>query len=164
MNDSTKPTLSHVDGRGQANMVDVSAKPATARQAVAEAFISVSSSALAQIVNNQLAKGDVMSVARIAGIQAAKQCANFIPLCHPLLLTKIDVDFTIDQAKRQIRVLCTCKLNGSTGVEMEALTGASIAALTLFDMCKAVDPEMIIHGIKVLNKTGGKTGDWRRAE
>jgi len=104
----------------------------------------------------------VFSVARIAGIQACKNCANLIPLCHPLLLTKIKIEFELDDIKQQIRIQCTCKLKGTTGVEMEALTGVSVAALTLFDMCKAVDPSMTIHSIRVLEKIGGKSGHWQR--
>ncbi len=154
--------LSHVDQHGAANMVDVSGKAITARAAVAEGFVSMSEDLLIQIKQNLIAKGDVFSVARIAGIQASKNCANLIPLCHPLMLTKIQIDFEIDEVNKQIRVQCLCKLNGNTGVEMEALTGVSVAALTLFDMCKAVDPRMTIHSIRVLEKTGGKSGDWRR--
>lgn len=166
MSETALIELSHVDPQGKANMVDVSDKASTQRGAVAEAFISVSDRAFSLITENQLDKGDVFGVARVAGIQAAKQCANLVPLCHPLLLTKIDVNFELQegQGRHQVRVECTCKLNGNTGVEMEALTGASVAALTLFDMCKAVDPEMVIHGLKVLEKSGGKTGMWRRTQ
>ena len=163
MTQSSNSVLSHIDNHGKANMVDVSDKAPSTRMAAAEAFVSVSDSALEQIIQNQLVKGDVFSVARVAGIQAAKQCANLIPLCHPLLLSKVDVDFETDELSRQIKITCQCKLNGNTGVEMEALTGVSVAALTLFDMCKAVDPEMVIHGLKVTEKSGGKTGLWRRS-
>lgn len=155
--------LSHIDEHGQANMVDISNKQNTQRIAKAEGFISMNSDVVAQIQDNQIAKGDVFSVARIAGIQASKNCANLIPLCHPLLLSKIQIDFELDDQQNQIRIVCTCKLNGSTGVEMEALTGVSVAALTLFDMCKAVDPAMVIHSIRVLEKQGGKSGEYRRA-
>lgn len=155
--------LSHVDAQGKANMVDVSDKTPTLREAKAEAFIQVSDSVLEQVAQNQVAKGDVLSVARVAGIQAAKQCANLIPLCHPLMLSKVDINFEIDTPSKQIRVECISKLKGSTGVEMEALCGASVAALTVFDMCKAVDPGMVIQGLKVLEKSGGKTGNWRRS-
>lgn len=160
----TPAQLSHVDQQGQANMVDVSDKPQTAREAVAEGFLSVSTEAMAQIQANNLAKGDVFSVARIAGIQAAKNCANLIPLCHPLMLSKIAVDFELDHDNLQVRVVCRCKLKGNTGVEMEALAGVSVAALTLFDMCKAVDPSMTIHSIRVLQKHGGKNGTWTRTK
>ncbi|MFT7389747.1 MAG: cyclic pyranopterin phosphate synthase [Candidatus Endobugula sp.] len=159
---SSASQLSHVDGQGQANMVDISDKAPSSRQAVAEGYVKISQDALALIKKNQIAKGDVLSVARIAGIQAAKNCASLIPLCHPLLLTKIQIDFEIDDENSQIRIICLCKLSGKTGVEMEALTGVSIAALTLFDMCKAVDPLMTIHTTRVLKKEGGKSGDWTR--
>ena len=161
MSEAAELTLSHVDQHGKANMVDVSDKAITSRSATAEAYITVSEQAFIQIMHNQMAKGDVFSVARIAGIQAAKQCSNLIPLCHPLMLSKVDIGFTATETK-EIQITCTCKLNGNTGVEMEALTGASVAALTLFDMCKAVDPEMVIHSLRVLEKNGGKTGLWKR--
>lgn len=160
-------TLSHVDSAGKANMVDVSNKADTARLAIAEGFIAMTTQAYDLVQSNQIKKGDVFSVARIAGIQATKQCANLIPLCHPLMLSKVSIDFELPKeddinTTKQIRILCTCKLNGNTGVEMEALTGVSVAALTLFDMCKAVDPTMTIHSIRVLQKQGGKSGDWER--
>ncbi len=152
--------LSHVNQQGEANMVDVSSKAVTTREAVAEGILSLSADALAQVQNNTAAKGDVLAVARIAGIQGAKQCANLIPLCHPLALSKVDIEFTIDAANSQIITRCRCKLNGQTGVEMEALTGVNVALLTLFDMCKAVDPAMSMSGIRVLEKHGGKSGHW----
>ena len=161
---STTPSiLSHVDESGQANMVDVSNKAITARVATAQGFISMHPEVISQIQQNQIAKGDVFSVARVAGIQASKNCANLIPLCHPLMLTKIQIDFEIDELNSQIGIQCMCKLNGNTGVEMEALTGVSVAALTLFDMCKAADPSMTIHSICVLEKKGGKTGHWQKS-
>ncbi len=161
MSEVQEPLFSHLDQHGKANMVDVSDKSQTSRSAIAEAYVTLSVRAFELIMQNQIAKGDVFSVARVAGIQAAKQCANLIPLCHPLMLSKVDVNFEATET-REIRITCLCKLNGKTGVEMEALTGVSVAALTLFDMCKAVDPEMIIHSIKVLEKNGGKTGEWKR--
>jgi cyclic pyranopterin phosphate synthase len=160
--DTSKPAFSHVDEHGKADMVDVTEKTETERTAIAEGYISVSPETLRQIKQNEIAKGDVFSVARIAGIQACKNCSNLIPLCHPLLLTKIKVDFELDEPNNQIRITCSCKLKGTTGVEMEALTGVSVAALTLFDMCKAVDPSMTIHSIRVLEKIGGKSGHWQR--
>jgi len=160
--ENKKAQLSHVDEHGAANMVDVSGKQITTRKACAEGFISLSEETLLQVQQNLIAKGDVFSVARIAGIQASKNCANLIPLCHPLMLSKVSIDFEIDEENTQIRILCCCKLDGNTGVEMEALTGVSVAALTLFDMCKAVDPSMTIHSIRVLEKSGGKSGIWRR--
>lgn len=159
--------LTHVDGAGKANMVDVSVKANTVRLAIAEGYISMTPEAFALVNANKMKKGDVFCVARIAGIQAAKQCSNLIPLCHPLILSKVEVEFELPESKSvdsnmQIRILCTCKLNGTTGVEMEALTGVSVAALTLFDMCKAVDPSMTLHSIRVLQKQGGKSGNWER--
>jgi len=144
-------------------MVDVSGKEATVREARAEGYITMQPETLQAIVEGNHHKGDVFGVARIAGIQAAKQTSQLIPLCHPLMLSKVAVDFEIDSSNSRIRVLSLCRLTGQTGVEMEALTAVSIATLTLFDMCKAVDPEMIIEGIKVLEKSGGKTGHWERA-
>ena len=122
--------------------------------------ICVSAAAFEQIQNNTMSKGDVYSVARIAGIQAAKHCASLIPLCHPLLLTKVDIQFEADAEQQRIRIVCRCKLNSNTGVEMEALTAVSVTALTIFDMCKAIDPAMRIEGIRVLQKQGGKTDYW----
>ena len=156
------PSFTHVDENGQANMVDVSEKTPTARVAIAEGFISINAQVMQQLKQNTIAKGDVFSVARIAGIQASKACSSLIPLCHPLMLTKVHIDFDIDEVNSQVRVQCLCKLVGNTGVEMEALTGVSVAALTFFDMCKAVDPSMTIHSIRVLEKRGGKSGIWKR--
>jgi len=154
--------LSHVNQQGEANMVDVTDKAVTARQARAEAFVHMSSDCLQKIQQNDMQKGDVLSVARIAGIQAAKKCADLIPLCHPLALSKVQIEFQLQADKSQVRIEAMCKLKGQTGVEMEALTAASVAALTLFDMCKAVDPKMEIHGLKVMEKKGGKSADWKR--
>lgn len=154
--------LSHVDEHGQANMVDVSLKQKTTREAMAEGRISMSKQAFAEVVANQNKKGDVLGVARIAGIQAAKKCADLIPLCHPLALTKVAVDFEFDEQNCAIQITSLCKLAGKTGVEMEALTAVSVAALTLFDMCKAADPAMAIDAIRVIKKSGGKQGDWHR--
>lgn len=154
--------LSHVDENGQANMVDVSLKEVTLRDASAEAYIKMSKQAFEQVLLNQNKKGDVLGVARIAGIQGAKKCADLIPLCHPLALSKVGVDFELDEANSQIKVTSYCKLAGKTGVEMEALTAVSVATLTLFDMCKAADPLMEIHGMRVTQKAGGKHGSWQR--
>ncbi len=156
--------LTHVDQSGQASMVDVSAKPPSTRRAVASGFVSMTPATLTLIKENNVAKGDVLATARIAGIQGAKQCSSLIPLCHPLMLSKVAVEFDIDDLKSRVNIRCECKLIGSTGVEMEALTGVTIAALTIFDMCKAADPNMIIGETKVLSKEGGKTGDWKRTE
>ncbi len=157
-------TLTHLNEQGEANMVDVTEKAVTSRSATAEGFIKMSATTLAMITSGEHKKGDVFAVARIAGIQAAKKCGDLIPLCHPLMLTKVQVDFDIDQENSQVKVISLCKLTGQTGVEMEALTAVSVACLTLFDMCKAVDPNMEIHGIKVLTKEGGKTGQWERSQ
>lgn len=154
--------LSHIDEQGQANMVDVSLKQTTTREAMAKGCISMSQAAFAEVVANENKKGDVIGVARIAGIQAAKKCADLIPLCHPLALTKVAVDFELDEENAAINITSLCKLAGKTGVEMEALTAVSVAALTLFDMCKAGDPNMEIHSIRVVKKSGGKNGNWQR--
>lgn len=154
--------LTHVDANGAAYMVDVGAKDITLRTARAQAMVYTRSDVVAMIENAQLKKGDVIAVARIAGILAAKKTADLIPLCHPLALTKISIDITCDAAKGEITIISECRLQGQTGVEMEALTAASITALTIYDMCKAVDAEMVIGDIKLLTKTGGKQGNWQR--
>lgn len=152
--------FSHINQRGEASMVDVSDKAETVRVARAEAFVCMSPQTLSLIVSGGHHKGDVFGVARIAGIQAAKQTSQLIPLCHPLMLSKVAVDFEVETGQNRVRIESLCKLSGQTGVEMEALTAVSVAALTLFDMCKAVDREMRIEGMRVLEKRGGKTGDW----
>lgn len=139
-------------------MVDVSEKAITARIARAEAFIEMHPSTLDMIVKGEHHKGDVFAVARIAGIQGAKQTSQLIPLCHPLMLSKVEVSFDVQPQHNRVRIEALCKLAGQTGVEMEALTAASVAALTLFDMCKAVDKTMSISGVRVLEKQGGKSG------
>lgn len=154
--------LTHVDTNGAAQMVDVGAKDITHRTARAQAMVYTRPDVIALIENAQLKKGDVIAVARIAGIMAAKKTADVIPLCHPLALTKISIDIHCDAAKGEITIVSECRLQGQTGVEMEALTAASIAALTVYDMCKAVDAEMVIGDIKLLTKTGGKHGHWQR--
>lgn len=153
--------FTHINAQGEANMVDVSEKQVTARSARAEAFITMTPSTLAMILEGNHHKGDVFAVARIAGIQAAKQCSNLIPLCHPLMLSKVAVEFEAQPEHNRVRIESLCKLAGQTGVEMEALTAASVTALTLFDMCKAVDKAMVISGIRVLEKEGGKTGHYK---
>lgn len=156
--------LTHLNERGEANMVDVSEKTPSVRQAHAQAVIKMSAEAFALLTEGKHKKGDVFAIARIAGIQAAKKCSDLIPLCHPLMLSKVQVDFEIDQSNSSIKVLTMCKLTGQTGVEMEALTAASVAALTIYDMCKAVDKHMQIVDTKVLAKSGGKSGDWQLEE
>ncbi len=153
--------LSHINTAGEASMVDVSGKAITTRVATAEGYVSMQEQTLTLIRDGRHAKGDVFATARIAGIQAAKRCAELIPLCHPLMLSKVQVDFELQPKENRVRIEAKCKLDGKTGVEMEALTAVSVAALTLFDMCKAVDPGMIIEGIRVLSKDGGKSGAWR---
>ena len=153
--------FSHLNAGGEANMVDVSEKHVTLREARAEGFLYVSDDVISQISSATIAKGDVFAVARVAGIQGAKRCAELIPLCHPLALSKVDIDFVVEAEKGRIRTSCYCKLSGKTGVEMEALTGVNIALLTLFDMCKAIDPSMRIDGVHVIEKKGGKTGHWQ---
>jgi len=154
--------LTHVDASGAAHMVDVGGKEITIRTARALAMVYTRPDVIALIENAQLKKGDVLAVARIAGIMAAKKTPELIPLCHPLALTKISIDMSCDAEKGEISIISECRLQGQTGVEMEALTAASVAALTIYDMCKAVDAEMIIGDIKLLTKTGGKQGNWQR--
>ncbi|OIQ46318.1 MAG: molybdenum cofactor biosynthesis protein C [Gammaproteobacteria bacterium MedPE] len=152
--------LTHLNHQGEANMVDVSNKDITVRVAQAQAIITMSPETLSLITDGEHAKGDVFGVSRIAGIQAAKKCSDLIPLCHPLMLSKVGIEFTVQAESNSVLIVSLCKLSGKTGVEMEALTAASVAALTLFDMCKASDPSMIISDIKVLEKQGGKSGYW----
>lgn len=153
------PDLTHLDANGGAHMVDVSAKADTAREAVAEGRITMSTEALAAIRAGNMKKGDVLGTARIAGILAAKKTSDLIPLCHPLMLSKISVDFEYEA--KGIRVEARVRLNGPTGVEMEALTAVSVTLLTLYDMAKAMDKSMIISDVRLLTKTGGKSGDYR---
>lgn len=153
-------SLSHVDAAGQARMVDVSQKAITAREAVAEGLIRMSTAAFEAVRANQIAKGDVLAVARIAGIQAAKRTAELIPLCHPLPLSSVAVDFALDHAAQAIIVTATARTTGQTGVEMEALTAASIALLTIYDMAKAIDKAMRIDAVRLRRKTGGKSGTY----
>ena len=152
--------LTHINSNGEAQMVDVSEKENTMREAKAGARVVMQSKTLDLIVSGSHKKGDVLSVAKIAGIQAAKKCSELIPLCHPLMLTKVNVELTPNSAKNCIEITATAKLNGRTGVEMEALTAASIAALTVYDMCKAVDRFMTIDNVQLLEKKGGKSGHW----
>lgn len=153
--------LSHLDDAGNAAMVDIFAKNATVREAVAEGRITMSAEALAAIRDGAVKKGDVLATARIAGIMAAKKTSELIPLCHPLALSKVAVDFEFEDDG--IRVTALARLTGQTGVEMEALTAASMALLTIYDMAKAIDKGMVISGLRLLSKSGGKSGDWRAA-
>lgn len=153
-------SLTHFDAAGQAHMVDVSAKPETAREAVAEGLVIMSPETLA-LAQGGAAKGDVLGVARLAGIMGAKRTSDLIPLCHPLPITKVAVDLVADPALPGIRVTATVRTAGKTGVEMEALTAVSTACLTVYDMLKAAQKDMRIEGIRLLSKSGGKSGDFR---
>lgn len=155
-------SLTHFDAAGQAHMVDVSAKQPTAREAVAEAAVVMSPETLA-LAQGGAAKGDVLGVARLAGIMAAKRTADLIPLCHPLPLDRVAVDLSADPALPGLRITATARTTGRTGVEMEALTAATVAALTVYDMLKAAQKDMRIEGVRLLRKTGGKSGDFEAA-
>ena len=155
--------LTHFDGKGDAHMVDVSGKPVTDRIAVAEGAVKMTSETLAVITEGRAKKGDVLSVARLAGIMGAKRTADLIPLCHPLPITKVAVELTADPDLPGVRIEATVRTSGQTGVEMEALSAVSIAALTLYDMVKAVEKSMIITGIRLLKKDGGKSGSYQAA-
>ncbi|MWV16989.1 cyclic pyranopterin monophosphate synthase MoaC [Pseudomonas sp. L-22-4S-12] len=152
--------LTHLDAQGRATMVDVTDKPPTTREAVAEARVRMLPATLQMIVAGGHPKGDVFAVARIAGIQAAKKTSELIPLCHPLMLTSVKVELQAC-GEDGVRIQARCKLAGQTGVEMEALTAASVAALTIYDMCKAVDRGMLIESVRLLQKSGGASGDFR---
>ncbi|MBV1790311.1 cyclic pyranopterin monophosphate synthase MoaC [Marinobacterium sp. D7] len=156
--------LTHLDEQGRATMVDVSDKAVTTREAVATGRVRMLPQTLKLILEGGHKKGDVLAVARIAGIQAAKRTHELIPLCHPLLLTGIRVELTPNEQDSCVDIEASCKVSGQTGVEMEALTAASVAALTLYDMCKAVDRGMVIEAIQLLEKQGGKSGHWRRED
>lgn len=151
--------LTHLDESGAAHMVDVSAKADSVREAVAEGRITMSAAALAAIREGSAKKGDVLATARIAGIMAAKKTSELIPLCHPLMLSKVSVDFTFEE--NGIRATALVRLTGQTGVEMEAMTAVSVALLTIYDMAKALDKGMVISGIRLLSKSGGKSGAWQ---
>ncbi len=152
--------LTHLDEKGEARMVDVTAKDVTEREARAEALIRMSPQTLAMIVDGQHPKGDVLAVARIAGIMAAKKTHDLIPLCHSLNLSSVKVELTPGEDGASVHIATFCKLAAQTGVEMEALTAASVAALTLYDMCKAVDRGMVIDQVRLLEKKGGRSGHW----
>ena len=152
--------LTHLDKNGNAIMVDVSGKEVTHRTAIACGKILVSQEILASIKDNTNKKGDVLAVARVAGIMAAKRTSELIPLCHLLMLTKCTIDFTINEEENYIEASCTVKTDGKTGVEMEALTGVQIALLTIYDMCKAIDKKMVITDVHLIAKSGGKSGEF----
>jgi cyclic pyranopterin phosphate synthase len=150
--------LSHFDKAGNARMVDVGAKDETERRATARATVNMAPATLRLILDKKAAKGDVLAVAQLAGIMAAKRTPDLIPLCHPLALSSVDVQLSCDAARNAVDIEATCKLKGRTGVEMEALTAASVAALTVYDMCKAVDRGMVISEVRLIHKSGGKSG------
>ena len=154
--------LTHIDDAGNARMVDVGSKPLTDRVAVAEGWIRLSEEALAQVIERRAAKGDVLAVAQIAGIQSAKRTSDLVPLCHPLPLSGVEVHLEVDAETSRVRVVATVRTTWRTGVEMEALASVSAALLTVYDMLKAVDRSMEIGGIVLLEKRGGRSGDWRR--
>jgi cyclic pyranopterin monophosphate synthase len=157
----THSGLTHFDAAGQARMVDVSAKPETAREATARARIVMQPETLALILSGTAKKGDVLGVARLAGIMAAKRTADLIPLCHPLPIAAVTVDLAPDPAASAVEITATVRTTGRTGVEMEALTAVSVAALTVYDMCKAVDRGMVVESLRVVAKSGGASGDFR---
>lgn len=156
--------FTHFDAQGQARMVDVSEKPATRREAIAAGEITMHSSTLEKIKKGEHAKGDVLAVARIAAIMGAKQTSDLVPMCHPLGLDSVEVDFRLKEEPPTVEATVTARLTGKTGVEMEALTGVSVALLTIYDMCKAVDRGMSMGNIRLLKKSGGKSGTWMREE
>ena len=156
--------LTHIGDDGEARMVDVSEKDVTDRTAMAQGSVLMEPETLKLIVDGSVKKGDVISVARLAGIMAAKRTADMIPLCHPLALNKVDVDLTCDEARSAVDIVATCRVSGRTGVEMETLTAVSVAALTVYDMCKAVDRGMQITDIKLVQKAGGKSGEYRAGD
>ena len=154
--------LTHIDESGAARMVDVGQKSVTERVAVARGTVTMEPETLKLLEQGSHKKGDVLAVARIAGIQAAKKTSDLIPLCHPLMLTSVEVSFELDAESHSVQIESRCKVSGQTGVEMEALTAVSVAALTIYDMCKAVDRGMEIRDVGLLEKKGGKSGDWQR--
>lgn len=156
--------LTHFDEKGNAVMVDVSNKGVTSRMAIATGRIKVNEVVFKAITESTVKKGDVLGVARIAGIMAAKKTWELIPMCHPLMLTKCSIDFELDEKNLEVEANCLVKVTGQTGVEMEALTGVNVALLTIYDMCKAIDKGMIIKEIKLIEKLGGKSGHYRRNE
>jgi cyclic pyranopterin phosphate synthase len=155
------PKLSHIDSDGKAVMVDVSDKDITSRVATAAGSVIMEPETLRLIEDGAVKKGDVLSVARLAGIMGAKKTPELIPLCHPLALNSIDVDLTLDRERNAVDITATCRVSGRTGVEMEALSAVSIAALTIYDMCKAVDRSMRLTDIRLMEKSGGRSGDFR---
>ena len=156
--------FTHFDEKGHARMVDVGAKDVTAREATAAASVTMSPPTLKSIMEGGVKKGDVLAVARLAGIMAAKRVPDLIPLCHPLALSSVEVALHCDEARHAVDIRATCRVSGRTGVEMEALTAASVAALTVYDMCKAVDRAMVIGDVRLIHKSGGRSGTYRAAD
>jgi cyclic pyranopterin phosphate synthase len=156
--------FSHLNAAGEARMVDISAKGSSSRTARAEAWVRMRPETLDAIFGGEASKGDVLAVARVAGIQGAKRTSDLIPLCHPLALAKVTVDFARASDGTRMQISTECKVTGQTGVEMEALTAASVAALTVYDMCKSADRGMTIEGIRLVHKSGGKSGTWDLGE
>ena len=154
--------LTHLDKEGRAKMVDVTEKPSTVREAIARGSVYVKPETLKLIQDKKIPKGDVLCVARVAGIQAVKKTSELIPMCHPLNITSVDIDLTLDNKKNRIDIEACVKVTGQTGVEMEALTAVSVVALTIYDMCKAVDKEMIISDVMLMEKKGGRSGHFKR--
>ena len=153
--------FNHFDENGNAVMVDVSGKSVTYRTAIATGEIHVGEAIMAAVKDGSVKKGDVLGVARVAGIMGVKRTSELIPMCHPLPIQKCSVDYELDQEKNQIQVFCTVKTEGKTGVEMEALTGVQVTLLTIYDMCKAIDKHMVMSEVHLVEKTGGKSGDFR---
>ncbi len=153
--------FSHFDKKGNAVMVDVSGKQVTYRTAIATGYISVGPEIMEAVTSGNVRKGDVLGVARVAGIMGVKQTSSLVPMCHPLPIQKCSVDYELDQEKNRIHVYCTVKTEGKTGVEMEALTAEQVTLLTIYDMCKAIDKHMVMSEIHLIEKTGGKSGDFR---
>jgi cyclic pyranopterin monophosphate synthase len=153
------PSLTHLDQQGRVNMVDVGAKPITDREAIARGWVSMQPETLRLLREGLMKKGDVFTIAQLAGIMGAKRTAELIPLCHPLPLNKVDVELGLDEGQCRVNISATASTSGKTGVEMEALTAVSVAALTIYDMCKAVDRGMRIEGIRLVSKRGGQSGD-----
>lgn len=158
------PELTHFDASGAARMVDVGSKQPTQRRAVAAGSVWVGPETFGRLSGGTVEKGDVLQVARLAGIMAAKRTAELIPLCHPLPLSSVSLDFTLDPDSHRVDIRCEARVSGRTGVEMEALTGVAVAALTVYDMCKAVDKGMVIGDVRLLRKEGGKSGTYERGE
>ena len=160
-NDNSDLHLTHLDEQGRAKMVDVGDKEITSREAVARGYVSIQPETARLIKEGLMKKGDVLTIAQLAGIMGAKKTSELIPLCHPLPLDRVDVDMELDESEGRINITATAKTTARTGVEMEALTAAAVAALTIYDMCKAIDRGMHIEGIRLLSKRGGKSGEWR---